>query len=79
MNEAKNTQESTKKVWNMAAVVNFFSELYESIQVVTIIYAFICLLLFGLIIAPVVAIAKWAFGAYSKYYDWLFDWYTSKI
>lgn len=49
-------------------------ELLDSLKVLAKIYAFLFLLFSGVIIAPILSIAKLIFNAYYKFYYWLFDW-----
>jgi len=78
MNKEQNTIESQQPAFLQGAVISCFISLKESTIVSLTIFAFIGLLFLGVIIAPLLSVIKFAIKSYSKYYEWLFDWYVSK-
>jgi hypothetical protein len=78
MNNEKLSNEELNPPLRKTAVISCFISLKDSIEVVFTIFAFIGLLFLGVIIAPLLSAIKFVIKSYSKYYEWLFDWYVSK-
>ena len=78
MNTEKTSLENEKQPSCLGAVISCFDSLFESIKVVSILWAFIVMLFGGIVIAPLLSIIKYIINIYVRYYDWLFDWYVSK-
>jgi hypothetical protein len=75
---AQKTDETLKTALRKTAVISCLYYLWDSVRVVTVVFAFIFLLFTGVVVAPMLAVAKWVYNVYCKYYDWLFDWYVSQ-